>query len=85
MTMNVEAPGNSRMPITLTDEALSSLPVYVSTVREPQGHVELEAALDAVALELRNPVVERGTGHPRRPKKRAFAHYLVLSFLDNYG
>lgn len=39
--------------ITLTDEPLSSLPVYVSTVREPLGHAELEALLDAVALELR--------------------------------
>lgn len=26
--------------ITLTDEPLSSLPVYVSTVREPQSHAE---------------------------------------------
>lgn len=38
--------------ITLTDEALASLPVYMSMVREPQRPVELEAVLDTVALTL---------------------------------
>jgi hypothetical protein len=42
------------MRLTLTDEALPPLPLYVSRVREPRGCAELEALLDAVALELRS-------------------------------
>jgi len=53
MTMNVEASGDSQMHLTLTDEVLPSLPVYVSRVREFGEQPELEAMFDAIELELR--------------------------------
>lgn len=49
MTMNIEAPEDS-MRITLTDEALPSVPLYVSRVRELEEQPELDAMFEAVAL-----------------------------------
>jgi hypothetical protein len=53
-TMNVEAPGDSEMRLTLTNEALPSLPLYVSRVRGLKDQAELDAMFAAVELELRN-------------------------------
>jgi hypothetical protein len=52
MTMNVEARGDSG--ITLTDEGLPSLPLYVSRVREFGEQTELDAMFEAVERELRS-------------------------------
>lgn len=51
MTMNIEAPEDSGLRITLTDEALPSLPLYVSRVRELGEQPELDAMFEAVALQ----------------------------------
>ncbi len=56
MTLNTKVSNTEASPIciALTDEALPSLPLSVSKVREPQSHAEIEAMLNAVELEMRS-------------------------------
>ena len=49
MTIHVEAPADSGMRITLTDEALPSLPLYVSRARGFKDQAELDAMFTAVS------------------------------------
>jgi hypothetical protein len=53
MTMNVEAPGESKR-IMPTDEDLSSLPLYVSRLRGIEEQAEVEAMFEAFKLDLRS-------------------------------